>query len=222
LQTNCPSCGAALTFRSSFSVFAVCGFCGSTVVRTDRDVQSIGTMADLPEEMTPLQVGTGLSYRGRAYELAGRVRMGWADGAWNEWYMVGGDAEGWLAEAQGFLTVAFPQPLDAAPGLGTAAVRLNQIVMVSGRSFRVADIKDATCIGSEGELPFAAPRGRAARYADMVGEHGMFASIEDAAEGRRLYTGEYVDFDDLGLHNFRALEGWAPPVGARDGDPLRI
>ena len=107
----CPSCGAPMTFRSSFSVYAVCSFCGSTVLRTDRDVSLIGTMADLPDEMTPFQVGTGLSWHTDTYTLAGRVRMGWADGAWNEWFIDSANRKGWLSEAQGFLALAFETPV---------------------------------------------------------------------------------------------------------------
>lgn len=222
VRTNCPSCGAELVFRASFSVFAVCAYCGSTVVRTDRDVAAIGVMADLPDEMTPLQVGTELSHGGGHYTLVGRVRMAWADGAWNEWYMVDGETAGWLAEAQGFLAVSFEQPLAGARGLDDGAVpALDTLVAVGGKTYRVTDIKEALCVGSEGELPFRAPRGRTATYADMLGEAAGFASLEQDEDGRRLYAGAYVGFDQLALRNLRAVAGWSPPTTPPDsGDPL--
>ncbi len=222
MDVACPSCGAAIAFRSSVSVYAVCAYCGSTVLRRDRDVHAIGSVADLPAEMTPLQVGTELDWRGVRYTLAGRLRVAWQDGAWNEWFMVAGNAVGWLADAQGFLSVAFEQPLDQVPDLVAGALpAFGDSLTIAGRPFRVTDVKDAVCVGSEGELPFRAAMGRRATYLDMVDRVGGFAGIEATADGVELYRGEYVRFDALGLRNLRTLDGWVPPVG-RPGadDPL--
>lgn len=213
----CPSCGAELPFRASFAVFAVCAYCGCTVVRHDREVTSIGTMADLPDEMTPLQVGTELSWRGTRYTLAERTRMAWADGAWNEWYMAAGADVAWLAEAQGFLTVATALPIAEAVGYDPATLPgLDAVISIRGRRYRVTDIKQATCVGSEGELPFASPRGRQATYYDMLGAEGGFASIEAGGAGRDLYVGDYASFDELGFGNLRTVEGWSRPLGSAD------
>jgi hypothetical protein len=213
----CPSCGAPMTFRSSFSVYAVCSFCGSTVLRTDRDVSLIGTMADLPDEMTPFQVGTGLSWHTDTYTLAGRVRMGWADGAWNEWFMDSANSKGWLSEAQGFLALAFETPV---PRRLDAPVALGDVIEIAAGKFRVSDIKQAVCIGSEGELPFHAPPGRTATYYDMLSPAGGFAGLEQSGNERRLYVGDYVAFDDLRFTNLRDVEGWRVPHDlAADGFP---
>jgi predicted RNA-binding Zn-ribbon protein involved in translation (DUF1610 family) len=220
---TCPSCGAELTFRASFSVYAVCAYCGCTVVRRDRDVERIGMMADLPDEMTPLQVGTDLTWQRKRYTLAGRVRMAWSDGAWNEWFMLAGDSVAWLAEAQGFLTVATPLPITEARGFDqTSLPGLDATIAIQGKTYRVTDIKDATCVGSEGELPFAAPRGRKATYYDMLSADGGFASIEAGSEDRDLYLGAYVAFDDLAFANLRTIDTWKPPATVIDRlDPIR-
>ena len=218
----CPSCGGAIPFRSSFSVYAVCSYCGSTVVRRDRDVQAIGRVADLPPEVTPLQVGTELDWQGVRYTLAGRLRVAWQEGAWNEWFMVAGDKTGWLADAQGFLSVAFPTPLEGLPDVAAGALPgIGDTVTVAGRAFRVTDIKDAVCVGAEGELPFAAPAGRSATYLDMMDPAGGFAGLESSADGVELYLGHSTEFDALGLRNLRPIDGWAAP-GTPPGtdDPL--
>ena len=133
-----------------------------------------------------------------------------ADGAWNEWYMVAGDSAAWLAEAQGFFAISTAVEPDAAFLQGDLP-RLGELRRVGDRSYRVADIKQGTCAGSEGELPFRAPRGRIATYYDMIDDRGGFASIEDGAGGRQLYAGRYVAFDDLHLEGMRQIEGWSVP-----------
>lgn len=211
----CPSCGAPIPFRTSFAVFAVCGYCGATVVRTDRDVSRIGQAADLPDEMTPIQVGTVVTAAGTPFTVAGRVRMSWEDGFWNEWFLAGdGPAgAGWLAEAQGTWAVSFPCPLEEAQGLNPdMPPALGDPVRIRGRAFRVSDVKAASCVGSEGELPFAAERGWTALYADMLSEDGGFAGAEYSDDGARLFLGQYVTFASLRPRNLRPVEGWTAPV----------
>ena len=208
---TCPSCGAELPFRSSVSVYAVCQSCGSTVVRNDRAVQSMGTMAALPEEISPMQVGTRLQWSGRTYTLLGRLRIGWADGAWTEWFIDdGAGGPGWLTEAQGLLAASFERPLPS--DLGSALPELGAAVSLDGEMLRVADIKQGTCLGSQGELPFVALKGREATYVDMVGSTAGFAGLEYSAEGSRLYRGGYLPFAAFHFENLRQVEGWPAPA----------
>lgn len=216
----CPSCGAPIPFRSSFSVYAVCASCGSTVVRGDRDVSLIGKMADLPDEITPLQLGAQLRHAGQTYALLGRLRMAWADGAWNEWFVDGGDRRGWLAEAQGFFALCFEEALP--PSLAGAPPALGSTVTIGGRNFRVSDIKQATCVGSEGELPFPAPRGRVATYYDMIEPTGCFAGLEIADDEKRLYVGVYLRTSSLVFSGLRPVEGWTEPNASMMGDPALV
>ena len=213
----CPSCGAPLAFRSSFSVYAVCSYCGSTVLRTDRDVSLIGKQADLPEEISPLQVGSKFVYRDEGFELLGRARMNWADGAWTEWFVQSPRRQGWLAEAQGFLALSFEQPVP--PSLAGSPPALGAMLRIGDQEFRVSDIKRATCRGGEGELPFAAPRGRSAVYVDMTSPSAAFAGLEIAEAERRFYFGEYVDFDGLQFRDLREIEGWSRPATPAQADP---
>ena len=190
------------------------------VVRSDVSLEAIGTMASLPDDISPLRIGTGLTIEGRSYNVLGRARMYWADGAWNEWFIDDGATPGWLIEAQGFFSVAFPRPL---PPILTGAPWpvLGATIDLGGTLYRVSDLKEATCRGSEGELPFAAPSGRVVRYADLNSASGGFVSLEDADDGRRFYSGANVHFDDLGFNDLRPVEGWAePPRGARGLFPL--
>ncbi|WP_448953686.1 DUF4178 domain-containing protein [Labrys neptuniae] len=221
----CPSCGADVVFRSAQSVYAVCAYCQSMVVRTDVDVTSLGVMAALPEDMSPLQLGTGGVLDGLSFTIIGRLKIGWADGLWNEWHMLMDDGRrGWIGEAQGSFSVSFeepeplPRPVSEAierclpvlkgKEVDAAKVRPGFTVELGGSEFRAVDIKLATCLGSEGELPFAAPKGRRTVAIDCVGTDGQFATLEHDGSTANAYRGRYLEWEAWRFSNLRPLEGW--------------
>jgi len=223
----CPSCGAELRFSAAVSVYIVCAYCGSMILRGDLTLEAIGRVASLPEDVSPLQIGTTLRYGDRRYTLLGRYWMAWADGVWTEWFMHDGEKHGWLAHAQGFFSVAFEHAM--LPSLATAPwPAAGKEIIIDDTTYRVTDLKTAKCIASEGELPFAAKPQLMIAYADMLSRSASFASLEESQEPetkdqetggtRSLFVGQNVDFDDLRFANLRPLEGWTPP---RDNLPSR-
>ncbi|OYY94567.1 MAG: hypothetical protein B7Y41_07000 [Hydrogenophilales bacterium 28-61-23] len=211
---TCPACGAPGTFQSSVSVYAVCAYCQSMILRRNVDVEAFGKMAALPPDMSPLRVGARGMLDGVGFALLGRVKIGWKDGVWNEWFMLTEDARrGWLAEAQGFFAACFELPLASD---GRALINRNfatwkpkpgERVNIGAQAYEVADIKHTVCLGSEGELPFLANRGRKALSIDLAGSGG-FATLEIHQDETRLYQGRYVGWDELKLSDTRPLEGW--------------
>ena len=216
---SCPSCGAEVVFTSNFSVYAVCKYCSSMVVRHDLDVESIGQMAALPDDMSPFQIGTEGIYQQIRFTLVGRMKIGWADGTWNECFMATDDGRrGWLAEAQGFYAVCFEtKPPDKDFARRALAHRdkaskeasfIGSSLKLDGLMYKVVDTKLATCIGSEGELPFAAPRGRKTLSVDLIGPNASFACVEIEAGSIRAYTGRYAEWKDLKCSHERVFDGW--------------
>jgi hypothetical protein len=209
LKSPCPSCGAEVEFKSKVSVFSVCPYCRSTIVRHDLKLETLGKMAELPEDMTPFQCGTSGKYDGKAFELLGRVKLSWDDGSWNEWFAQFSDGrEGWLAEAQGMYMMSFLRPeITQVPPVGE--LKAGFAFPMGGASFKVDDIKRATCMGSEGELPYPAPVGRESVSVDLSAPGNLFATVEySITEGVRVYIGKTVEFDTLALKGLRELEGW--------------
>jgi hypothetical protein len=227
-KVNCPSCAAEVVFQSSLSVYAVCKYCNSMIVRRDVDVESIGTMAALPDDMSPLQIGTGGFYNGLRFTIIGRMKIGWDDGVWNEWFLYTDDGRrGWLAEAQGSYSVSFelddPNLTEDQAGMlndkleshlqkkiydSKGSPIIGAYFEIKSKLLKIVDIKRATCIGSEGELPFTAPKGRKTLSVDLTGSNGEFACIEILDGKQRIYIGHYVEWDELRCDNLRPLEGW--------------
>lgn len=221
---DCPSCGADVTFRSAQSVYAVCAYCQSMVVRTDIDVKSIGVMAALPDDMSPLQLGSGGHFEDQPFTLIGRLKIGWRDGLWNEWHVLMADGRGgWIGEAQGSFSISFelegalPRDVEASlnrcrslltSGKGVDEARPGFAVQLGGATLRAVDIKLATCLGSEGELPFAAPKGRRTVAIDCIGRQGEFATLDHDGREGHAYVGRYLEWDAFRFSNLRPLEGW--------------
>jgi len=213
ISLSCPSCGATVPFKSKASVFAVCSYCRSTLVRHDMDLEAVGKMAELQDDLTPLQIGTTGKYKGKAFEIIGRMKVSYDDGFWNEWYLYfaeGKHKEGWLAEAQGFYAVCFEVDESVAPPRNDAStLQPGRLIEFKNNGFfEIEDIREVKCQVSEGELPVNAPKGRESLSVDLTGPDTQMATIEYAKDEIRVFAGGYQDFDDFKFHNLREIEGW--------------
>jgi hypothetical protein len=210
---DCPQCGAPVKFQSSVTVFAVCEHCRSMVVRRDAKVETMGVMAELLPDLSPLQLGTRGEWQGRAFELVGRLRVEWEEGSWSEWYALfsGGEA-GWIAEAQGFFMISFAADPAGLPA-NAKAIKAGESLRLADRVWSVVDVKKGTCLAGEGELPFIAPPGQKRLGADLTGSDGAFATIEFYEEEEsQLYIGSYADFSAFHFTNLRPVPGWDADV----------
>ncbi|MBI3775213.1 MAG: DUF4178 domain-containing protein [Gammaproteobacteria bacterium] len=227
----CPACGASIAFHSPVSVQAVCTHCQSVVVRRDVNIETIGTMAALPEDMSPLHIGSQGVFGSTQFTIIGRAKMAWAHGYWNEWFLWCDDGRrGWLAEAQGSFAFSFeleepwpadikrvvadlkkqvePKKLLVANQASLSHIQVGHLFRFHGVALQLMDVKVARCLGSEGELPFAAARGRSAVALDFSGDDGGFACIEYSFDTARVFIGEYMEWDELKIDGVRELEGW--------------
>ena len=79
---QCPTCGADGGFGSG-APYAVCRFCRSLLLRTDATLKSVGRVAAVPDDFSPLQLGVGGQFDRRPFTVVGRIRMVWEQGSWN-------------------------------------------------------------------------------------------------------------------------------------------
>lgn len=219
MQTlSCPSCGAAVTVRSSALPYVTCPYCQTLIRRGGEEVEAVGTAATLPFDVSPLQLGTTGSWRGIAFTLVGRVRWGWSDGSWNEWLAEGSDGvHRWLGEAMGQYLISeeypalFEQPAIAAFAAGEPLAR-GTTARVGELSFEASDVKEAECLGSEGDLPFATPIGRTMTSVDFRSPTGDALSVQRDEAGATAWLGDYLELHQLAPANLRAIEGWSIPA----------
>ncbi len=177
------------------------------LVRHDMDLESLGKMAQLPDDVSPLKIGSRGKYQNTVFEIIGRLKISWSEGFWNEWYLLFEDGRyGWLADAVGFYMVSLEiNEQKGVPKFENLKVGVGY-KLVPNKTFVVDDMKETVCEGSEGELPFKGFVGRQTISVDLSDHSGEFACIEYSdKDGKRLYIGKYVEFNELELSNLRDL-----------------
>ena len=212
----CPECGAPVPLRAAAALTVVCEYCGSTLVRTGADAQLLGKVSAIVDNGSPLLLGgRGIADDGRAFELVGRLQLKHQRGTWNEWYVLFGEGDGWLAEAQGSLYLVRRAPLRDPGVLRWGALNLGQELRLAGTSYSVVELRRAEYLGAEGCLPFVATPGRAYLSADLLSAEGRFATLDygDDQPQPDLYVGAAVTLMELGIRPLRRFEGWEAADG---------
>lgn len=181
---------------------AVCEYCQSTLLRRAEDVENIGTMADLLDDASLIQLGTEGTYRGMNFTVIGRIQMQYQQGVWNEWYVLFDNQRGgWLSDANGDYTMTFVMDINT-PLPDRNALKAGMTIQLNGDPFVVTDIEEGKCVAGAGELPFKVGAGFAAPSVDLRFER-QFASIDYSEEKPLLFFGASVDFADLHFSRLR-------------------
>jgi len=216
LDTNCPNCGAPLRFRSADLAVKVCDYCRSTVVRTGEALEIVGKTAEVPDDVSPLQIGVRGRDGAQGFELVGRVRWRWTDGGWSEWLMLFDDgSHGWLGESMGRFMLLRPEKAVSGevPAIMARGGRVSpgMIAVIAGEEYVVSDARPVTVTGSEGELPSPASIGTQGFSVDLNRPDGRTASIQAEGGSVEAYVGRYVTLADIAATGLRVFEGWPMP-----------
>ncbi|WP_428826625.1 DUF4178 domain-containing protein [Azonexus sp. IMCC34842] len=209
LTASCPSCGAPVVFQSASSVFAVCAYCQSTLVRHDQALEDIGKMAALVEDRSPLQLGAEGAYKGVHFALIGRIQIKYSQGLWNEWHLLFDDMRtGWLSEAGGEYVLTFAEFVaDALPQF--AELKIGERFVLASRTWTVSNIENAECVAGQGELPFKVGAGYPVAAVDLR-NGANFATLDYSEVPPLFFVGEAVAFTSLKMTNLR--DGIAIPT----------
>ena len=218
VSAHCPSCGAPVVFKSASSVFAVCEYCQSTLVRHDQNLEDIGKMAALVEDRSPLQLGTEGSYKGVHFALIGRIQIKYSQGIWNEWHLLFDDMRtGWLSEESGEYVLTFAQFVpETLPKFDD--LKIGQRFVLASQTWTVSNIENAECVAGQGELPFKVGAGYPVAAVDLRNQ-ANFATLDYSETPPLLFVGEAVDFKSLKMANLR--DGMAIPTKAVEARVFR-
>lgn len=196
-------------------MFAICGYCQAMVLRKGADLENLGKISEIMEDGSPIRLGMGGKFKGRDFQVAGRIQLRWSDGIWNEWYLLYADGTpGWLGEGSGMFFATFPR--EAPPGIIPAfdSLAAGQEVTVSGKPFSVSWKETSRCVSGEGELPFAVAEGWESPSIDLIGPDGAFVTFDYSDDPPSLYVGEEVKVESLSLDASTAVPQKARKVAA--------
>ncbi len=206
--SNCPNCGAKIVFQGSSSVQTVCEYCKSILVRTDVDLKKVGEIADLPPDISPVQINTEGRYGNRSFVVIGRIAYEYEQGGWNEWHLAMNDgSSGWLSDAQEEYAVTFRSAQTDLPS--SSQLQPGQQFSWSGQSYTLTTLTKAHYRGVQGELPFEYWDKTDVLFADLRTATRRFATLDYSDAQPALYLGEFVEFEDLKMKNLRQFEGWS-------------
>lgn len=203
----CNACNGELTPKNRFSILIECPYCHTSYRKTGTVFSNTGKVAVLPPDMSFIQIGTTGQYEGKSFTVIGRIKVGWADGNWNEWWLNFFDgSSGWLADFIGQICISFPEKLEYHADIEN--LRVDEVIDIYGIPMSVKDIKKVTYIGFEGELPFERQEGISATSVDLVSGNKTCAFLDNFDKNLNVYIGKRVEIDELYLDNIRLLDGW--------------
>lgn len=195
-KINCGSCGAPLEIKSAFTKSIVCEYCETTNVIDDQGVNPTGKMAKLSEAPSIFSIGRTGTIKGKKFEVLGRLRYGYDEGFWDEWFLEfqDGHAE-WVTEEEGECSI-FKKELITQPIENIDSLRVGQFVQVEGKRVFLTEISDATIMGGEGELYYRVIPGK--EVVCMEGNAGgQLVSIEMWPRELEVHVGEPILYKDI-------------------------
>lgn len=204
----CPNCGAPIIFLWSSAIQTTCKYCKSILVRHDVELAKVGTVSDLPPDISPIQIGTEGRYHDAPFLVVGRIIYSHDIGAWNEWHLVfSNGSSGWLSDAQAEYAVSFlSTPESHIPP--ARDVYRGWEYKQRGVRLTVTSLTEASYEGVEGELPFQYWDKTRCWFADLRSSDGRFATIDYTETPPLFFLGEFVEFESLRLTNLKLFEGW--------------
>lgn len=207
----CPGCGAPVEFASAQSIYAVCAFCRSSIVRSGEVLERRGRVAEVFEDYSPLQIGTqGQVDRNggpQAFRLIGRLQLKGEAGGWSEWVAALDDGSlGTLSEDNGQWSWSWPWTLARSlPGYAAGDWPLNQEVRLDGQTFTVTSVQNVHLAGAQGELNQLPDSGRSFMVVELRDTAGRIASVDFSSVPPLLSLGQPVELETLQLQGLRAL-----------------
>ena len=162
------------------------------------NLEAVGKVADLPEDPSPIQIGTEGVYRNKPFVVIGRILYEYEQGGWNEWHLMFSDStSGWLSDASLEYAVSFLRPLPSKPPASSrASARLDAIHRQ--RQVR-SHIHHASALRGRRRRTAVSNTGasRTSSSRTCGSADARFATIDYSDEPPLLFVGEALEFDDL-------------------------
>lgn len=174
---NCPSCGGPINNISPIVRSISCDYCASLVYFNNSSWHNGGKFPTEIAAPALLQVERQGQFEGQAFRVAGRVRLEYSSGSWDEWWLEFENGEDrWLEEDDGSYFFHQSVPVTATPG-DFQDLGAGQMLTTGDKSWFITETGKASVAGVQGQLPVTLQPGFQLRYFDAITE-GREISIE--------------------------------------------
>ena len=188
------------------------------VARKNVDLEAIGKIAECQPDGSPIQLGTQGSYKGKAFEVVGRIQLTYGEGFWNEWFLRYSDgSEGWLGEALGQFFIN--KQKTGHPELDDLS--LGSLVGFDGETWVVLDRKTVGVSSFEGELPYLVSHKETFLTVDLRNKDGEGLTVDCSDDKPTTYRGDWVPFDALSLTGLNRDENPMIAVPSSEVRPIK-
>jgi Domain of unknown function (DUF4178) len=179
------------------------------MVRQGSGVENLGKVAEIQPDGSPLRLGVQGQYKGKNFQVIGRIQLQYGDGYWNEWHLIYSNGEtGWLGEAMGEYFVSFAKETAKLPSQHQIAI--GDLLDLDGEPFVVTGSTQNQLSAYEGELPFIVDGQATFSAFDLRSASGRAATIDYSEQPPILFLGEFQSFQSFQFNGLRQ-EGEPPP-----------
>lgn len=177
VSVSCPSCGVAIDGITAHTRSIACPHCSNWVYMGSNGWEVAGLYEHAIDAPSMFQLGKRGDLHDRSFVVAGRVRISYAEGFWDEWWLEFEDGHHqWLEEDDGVYRLH--KPVDAkAVVKSVVAARVGGSVTIDTEDWFVSERIDAQVAGVQGSLPVAIVPGESLVCVDVMGK-GVKMSIE--------------------------------------------
>ncbi|MEZ5741804.1 MAG: DUF4178 domain-containing protein [Burkholderiaceae bacterium] len=207
LRSECPGCGASLSFAGGDTVLAVCPYCTTTVVRQGGALIDRGKAAELFDDHSPIALQAVGTHDGKRFTVIGRMQFRYGRGIWNDWQLRFDDGStASLSDDNGVYLLLRLLPGDESALPDAAALQLDEQVVLHGVAARVSNIEAAHLIALEGELSFDVAVDSDWRIVDLRAGDGSVFSLMQLGQppgALRVLRGRPVSLEALAMSGLR-------------------
>lgn len=174
---SCQACGGPIENVSPVIRSISCPFCANLLYFDNSSWHSGGKFPTAIDAPPLLRVDRHANIAGNNFRVAGRVRLEYDSGHWDEWWLEfeNGD-DRWLEEDDGAYHFHQSVEMDATAN-AFASLSAGQMLQAGKDSWFITEAGSARVAGVEGQLPVTLQPGFELRYFDAVGG-GKEVSIE--------------------------------------------
>ncbi len=178
---SCPSCGVSVEGISAHTRSMECPHCSNWIYVSGSGWTSGGSFEHALDAPSMLRVGRSgrLKHDGkeRRFMVAGRLRVSYSNGYWDEWWLEFDDGNHqWLEEDDGRYKLHTPVPANLEPAALQSA-KVGGMLSIDGSQWFISEQLNAQLAGTEGSLPIVALPAEKIVCIDVMG-NGEKLSVE--------------------------------------------